>query len=63
MGISEDGVMKVEISIDGKSLPLNDFTQEIIGNVSAGMAESLRGVGPDWKTLIIRVERDSGRLL
>ncbi|ABK15001.1 MAG: hypothetical protein H5T42_08270 [Methanothrix sp.] len=50
--------MKVRLVVDGIEIPLNDFTQQIIGNVSAGMASSLRGVSQDWKNLRIMVERD-----
>jgi len=48
--------MNVELKVDGKSIPLNAFTQEIIGNVTVAMAESLRGVGQDWKEMEIRVQ-------
>ena len=37
--------MIVKLKVDGKDIPLNEFTQEIIGNVAVAMAESLRGVG------------------
>lgn len=50
--------MKVELVVDGKSIPLNDFTQEIIGNVAAAMAASLRGVGQDWKEIEIKLQQD-----
>ncbi|MEM0499017.1 MAG: hypothetical protein QW781_05935 [Methanothrix sp.] len=50
--------MKVSLVVDGVEIPLNDFTQQMIGNVSAGMASSLRGVSQDWKSLQITVERD-----
>lgn len=50
--------MKVKLMVDGEEVPLNSFTQEIIGKVSVAMAESLRGVGPGKKEILIRVERD-----
>ncbi|MCX8207480.1 MAG: hypothetical protein N3G75_06570 [Methanothrix sp.] len=50
--------MKVSLVVDGVEIPLNDFTQQMIGNVSAGMAISLRGVSQNWKNLSITVERD-----
>lgn len=49
--------MKVVIVVDGSEIPLNDFTQEITGNVAGAMAESLRGVSPDWKSILMKVER------
>ncbi len=49
--------MKVALEVDGKEIDLNAFTQEIIGNVSAAMAGSLRGVEPDWKQIEIRIKK------
>ncbi len=48
--------MKVELVVDGKAIPLNDFTQEIIGNVAVAMAESLRGVNASWKEITVKVQ-------
>ncbi len=50
--------MKAELMVDGKVIPLNDFTQEIIGNVAVAMAESLRGVGQDWREIKIKLQQD-----
>jgi hypothetical protein len=50
-------MMKVALEVDGKQIDLNAFTQEIIGNVSAAMAGSLRGVEPDWKEIEIRIKK------
>ena len=50
-------MMKVALEVDGKEIDLNAFTQEIIGNVSAAMAGSLRGVEPDWKEIEIRIKK------
>lgn len=47
--------MKVELIVDGEPIPLNAFTQEIVGNVAVAMAESLRGVGESWKEMEIKV--------
>ncbi len=48
--------MKVELVVDGQAIPLNDFTQEIIGNVITAMAQSLRGVKSGWKEITIKVQ-------
>jgi len=48
--------MNVELKVDGKTIPLNAFTQAIIGNVAVAMAESLRDVGQEWKEMEIRVQ-------
>ena len=50
--------MKAEMTVDGKVIPLNDFTQAIIGNVASAMAESLRGVAAGEKEIVIRVQRE-----
>lgn len=49
--------MNVSLKVDGKTIELNAFTQEIIGNAAAAMAESLRGVGQDWKGIEIRIDK------
>lgn len=50
--------MKVELIVDDKVIPLNDFTQEIIGNIAVAMAESLRGVSRDWEKISINLQQD-----
>jgi hypothetical protein len=50
--------MIVEMVVDGKAIPLNDFTQKIIGNVVAALAESLHGVGKGEEKIVIKVQRD-----
>ena len=49
--------MKANLMVDGQAIPLNEFTQEIIGNVAVAMAESLRGVDQGWKEIKIKVDR------
>jgi hypothetical protein len=47
--------MEVELVVDEEAIPLNAFTQEIIGNVASAMATSLSGVSLDWKEITIKV--------
>ncbi|MGA9139070.1 MAG: hypothetical protein WBZ29_02530 [Methanocella sp.] len=49
--------MKVELSLDGKKIPMNKFVQKIIGSGIKGMVDTLDGVGP-WKKLQITIEPD-----
>jgi len=49
--------MRVELKVDGTDIDLNAFTQEIIGNAAVAMAESLHGVGADWKGIEIKIEK------
>ncbi len=48
--------MKVELLVDGHVIPLNDFMQDIIGNVISAMAQSLRGVEAGWKEITVKVQ-------
>ena len=50
--------MNVELLVDGKAIPLNAFTQEIIGNVAGAMVETLRGVDQGYREIIIKVKKD-----
>jgi hypothetical protein len=50
--------MSVEILVDGKAVSLNDFVQEIIGNVEEGIVKSLRGIDPGWNEIVIKVKKD-----
>lgn len=52
---SGDITMKVELSLDGKKIPMNKFVQKIIGSGIKGMVDTLDGVGP-WKKLQITIE-------
>ncbi|OPY29454.1 MAG: hypothetical protein A4E28_00861 [Methanocella sp. PtaU1.Bin125] len=47
--------MKVELSLDGKKIPMNKFVQKIIGAGIKGMVDTLDGVGA-WKKLEIKIE-------
>lgn len=50
--------MTVELKVDGKEIPLSEFPQAIIGNAAVAMAQSLRGVDENWKTIEIRISQD-----
>ena len=47
----------MELLVDGKDVPLNSFTQKIIGNVLAGVVESLKDVDPNWKKIVVELEQ------
>ncbi len=48
----------MELVVDGKAIPMNHFTQVVMEKVVSGVAESLRGVDPQWKRMVVEVERD-----
>lgn len=49
--------MKVEITVDGKNIPMNKFVQKIVGSTIKGMIETLDDVGV-WKKLEIRISAE-----
>lgn len=49
--------MKVEIKIDGKKIPANQFVQEIFAGMIEGTVSKLKKVEPDWKRVEIVVDR------
>jgi len=48
---------EVEIVIDGKSIPLTPFPQEIIENTIHGMVSTLKGIPESYKELTITIRR------
>lgn len=47
---------KVEIKVDGRTISMNRFVQEIIWNILVGMLDSLREVD-NWKEVTISLRR------
>ena len=45
------------ISVDGKKIPMNDFVKNILCGMIKGSIGTLHGVGDDWKTANIRLNR------
>jgi hypothetical protein len=50
--------MKIELSVDGRKIPMNDFVQKIIVNVIKAMVETLHTIDSEWKEISIRIEKD-----
>lgn len=49
--------MKVELSVDGKNIEINDFVQKFLGKTAAASAESLHGVDPTWEEIDIHIKK------
>ncbi len=47
----------IVLEIDGKQIPMNDFVKKILCGMIKGSIEILHGVGHDWKTVNIRLNR------
>jgi hypothetical protein len=50
--------MKIELLVDGRKIPMNDFVQKIVGNVIQAMVETLHFIDSGWKGISIHIERD-----
>lgn len=49
--------INIILEIDGNQIPLNDFVRKILCGMVKGSIETLRGVGDDWKTVKITLDR------
>jgi hypothetical protein len=47
----------IVLEIDGKKIPMNDFVKKILYGMIKGSIETLHGVGDDWKSANIRLNR------
>ncbi|MBU4491832.1 MAG: hypothetical protein KKD69_05150 [Euryarchaeota archaeon] len=47
----------IVLEIDGKKIPMNDFVRKILCGMITGSIGTLHGVGNDWKTINISLER------
>jgi hypothetical protein len=45
------------LEIDGEKIPLNDFVKNILSGMIRGSIQTLHGVGDNWKTAAIRLNR------
>ncbi|MCL7415301.1 MAG: hypothetical protein M8349_04485 [ANME-2 cluster archaeon] len=49
--------MEIELIVDGKDIPMNNFVERIIIGVVAGAVQSLDGVDEDWQDLTLTLNR------
>jgi len=47
----------IDLEVDGKKIPMNDFVSKILCGMVSGSVETLRGVGKDWKTISLSLKR------
>ena len=50
--------MKIELSVDDRKIPTNEFVQKIVGNVIKAMVETLHTIDDEWKEISIKVEKE-----
>lgn len=49
--------MKIELLVDNRKIPMNDFVQKIVGNVIQAMVETLHTIDGGWKEISIHIEK------
>ena len=49
--------MKVELLVDGRRIPMNNFVQSIFKNVILAMISTLKGVDENWEKIELRIIR------
>jgi len=49
--------MGLQLKVDGKVIPLNEFVESILNGTVTGAVTTLKGVREDWKKIEIQVER------
>jgi len=47
----------IVLEIDGKKIPMNDFVKNILSGMIKGSIETLHGVGDDWRSANIKLNR------
>lgn len=50
--------MKIELLVDGRKIPMNEFVQKIVINVVRAMVETLHTINSGWKEISINIEKD-----
>jgi hypothetical protein len=49
--------MAVQLKVDGKAIPINEFVESILAGTVAGAITTLHGVSEEWKKIEIQIER------
>ena len=47
--------MKLELKVDSKEIPLNEFVEKILVGTIIGATTSLKGIKKDWKNIDIKI--------
>lgn len=50
--------MKVKLFIDGREIPINEFVNNIIGEMIVGAVKTLKGVDKEWSVISIEIKKD-----
>jgi hypothetical protein len=49
--------MELNLKVDGKEIPLNEFVSKILSGTIVGAVTSLRGIREDWKKIEVEIAK------
>lgn len=49
--------MDMQLKVDGKDIPLNEFVENILNGTIVGAVTSLKGIREDWKKIEIMISK------
>jgi hypothetical protein len=49
--------MSIQLKVDGKEIPLNEFVEKILRGTITGAVTSLRGIKEDWKKIEVEIQQ------
>jgi hypothetical protein len=49
--------LSLNLKIDGKDIPLNEFVEKILGGTITGAVTSLRGIKDNWEKIEIEIKK------
>ncbi len=49
--------MEVELIVDGKRIPMNDYVKSVFANVVSALIATLKGVDESWKEMKLEIRR------
>jgi hypothetical protein len=49
--------VKIELLVDGRKVPMNEFVEKIVGNVIQAMVETLHTIDSGWNEISIHIEK------
>ncbi len=49
--------MELNLVVDGKAIPLNDFVSKLMSGTIVGAVTSLKGIREDWKKIEVEITK------
>jgi hypothetical protein len=49
--------LSLELKVDGKKIPLNEFVQQILKGTIQGAVTALNGIDENWKKIEIEIKK------